>query len=143
MKNYQLIILFWASVISIVCLQYSADELVAMYQSYIKLDTIGHFWGFFILSWAVHVFLKISLLKTSIVIIAYAVLSELGQHYLGYRNGEFSDTVADIVGVLFFAIVKKSYIFIKTDDLMAIVTAKAAANSTTAPTVTSSSDKNK
>jgi VanZ family protein len=39
------------------------------------------------------------------------VLSEVGQYYLGFRNGEFRDIIADVIGILSFAAVQWFYSF--------------------------------
>lgn len=118
MKNHQLLILFWVSLFSFLCLQYPLDELLELFKRHVRVDTIGHFLGFFILAWVIHSLINISLFKTALIITVYAVLSELGQFYLGYRSGEINDTIADITGVLFFILIKKSYIFTQSPTVI-------------------------
>lgn len=74
-----------------------------------QIDTIGHFIGFFILAWLVHSLIKLTLRETLITLSFYGALSELGQYYLGFRNGEFSDFFADIVGISSFILLKLLY----------------------------------
>ncbi len=78
-----------------------------------KIDTVGHFIGFFILAWLVHSLIKLTLLETFITLSFYGALSELGQYYLGFRNGEFSDFFADIVGISLFILLKLLYLIYK------------------------------
>lgn len=78
-----------------------------------KIDTIGHFIGFFILAWLVHSLIKLTLVETFITLSFYGALSELGQYYLGFRNGEFSDFLADIVGISLFILLKLLYLTYK------------------------------
>lgn len=75
-----------------------------------QIDTIGHFISFFILAWLVHSLIKLTLVETSITLIFYGALSELGQYYLGFRNGEFSDFYADVAGILLFVLLKLLYL---------------------------------
>lgn len=74
-----------------------------------QIDTIGHFIGFFILAWLIHSLIKLTLLETLITLSFYGALSELGQYYLGFRNGEFSDFFADIAGISLFILLKLLY----------------------------------
>jgi len=74
-----------------------------------QIDTIGHFIVFFILAWLIHSLIKLTLLDTLITLSFYGALSELGQYYLGFRNGEFSDFFADIAGISSFILLKLLY----------------------------------
>lgn len=78
-----------------------------------QLDTIGHFIGFFMLAWLMHSLLKTKLLPTLLTLAFYGALSELGQYYLGFRNGELSDFFADLAGISGFIMLKKLYLFYK------------------------------
>ena len=78
-----------------------------------QIDTIGHFISFFILAWLVHSLIKLTLVETSIALSFYGALSELGQYYLGFRNGEFSVFFADIAGIFLFILLKLLYRFYK------------------------------
>lgn len=85
-------------------------ELVGTwYRTFLRLDSLGHFLGFFVLAMATNAWLKIPPLKTTALLILYALLTELGQHYLGYRNGELRDFFADSFGLLFFLLIKLTY----------------------------------
>lgn len=79
-----------------------------------QIDTIGHFIGFFVLTWLVSSILKFSLLSTLFTLSFYAALSELGQYYLGFRNAEFSDFFADIVGISLYIFLKHTYLKYKS-----------------------------
>jgi hypothetical protein len=74
-----------------------------------QVDTIGHFIGFFVLTWFISSVVKISFLTTLLTLIFYSALSELGQYYLGFRNGEFSDFFADVAGISLYLLLKFSY----------------------------------
>lgn len=76
----------------------------------IKIDTWGHFLSFFLLTWLLNSAFKLPLTNTSICLIVYAALSELGQAYLGYRNGEFLDFIADVAGVILFVSIRWCWI---------------------------------
>lgn len=78
-----------------------------------KIDTIGHFIAFFILAWLIHSLIKLTLVKTFITLSFYGALSELGQYYLGFRNGELSDFFADIAGISSFILLKLLYLAYK------------------------------
>ena len=75
-----------------------------------QIDTIGHFTGFFILTWVISSVLRLPLLNIVICLIFYGALTEIGQWYLGFRNGEFTDFLADATGILIFALLKWSAI---------------------------------
>lgn len=78
-----------------------------------QIDTIGHFISFFILAWLIHSLMKLTLLETLITLSFYGALSELGQYYLGFRNGELSDFYADVTGVGLFILLKLLYLIYK------------------------------
>jgi VanZ family protein len=86
-----------------------------------QIDTIGHFIGFFILAWLVHSLIKLTLIETFITLIFYGALSELGQYYLGFRNGEFSDFYADIAGISSFMLLKLLYLVYKKNCISPLI----------------------
>ncbi len=94
--------------LSLVALFFSA-EVKAAFLAHTQLDSIGHFVGFFCLSLLLNAIFKFPLLTTIACLTFYAALSEIGQYYLGFRNGEFRDVVADVSGILFFALLKWLY----------------------------------
>lgn len=73
------------------------------------IDTIGHLTSFFILTWVSHSVIKLSLPVCVILLSFYAALTEVGQSFLGYRNGEAGDFVADVVGIILFVLAKQLY----------------------------------
>jgi hypothetical protein len=75
-----------------------------------QIDTIGHFITFFVLTWCISSVIKTPFITTFITLAFYAALTELGQYYLGFRSGEFSDFFADIAGISCFILLKFSYI---------------------------------
>ncbi len=89
-----------------------------------QIDTIGHFIGFFVLTWLTSSIVKLPLLSTLLTLSFYAALSELGQYYLGFRNAEFSDFFADIVGITLYIFLKSTYLKYKTFTLKRITKAK-------------------
>ena len=91
-----------------------------------KIDTIGHFIGFFVLTWVVSSILKVSLVNTFYTLSFYGALSELGQYYLGFRNGEISDFFADIVGISLYLGLKFSYLKYKIFILKKMIKVKQA-----------------
>jgi len=86
-----------------------------------QIDTIGHFIGFFILTWVVSSILKLSLISTLFTLSFYAALSELGQYYLGFRNAEFSDFFADIAGISLYLFLKYTYLRYKLFTLKRLI----------------------
>jgi len=92
-----------------------------------QIDTIGHFIGFFVLTWLVSSILKFSLLNTLFTLSFYAALSELGQYYLGFRNAEFSDFFADIAGVSLYLFLKYTYLRYKLFTLKRIIQVRESA----------------
>jgi len=94
-----------------------------------QIDTIGHFIGFFILTWIVFSLLKFSMWKTLLTLSFYAALSELGQYYLGFRNGEFSDFFADVAGISLYLLLKYSHLKYKIFTLKRIIRIQQIENS--------------
>ena len=80
--------------------------------SFTGLDGLGHIIGFLFLCWLVHTWLKLSLVVTALTLTLYAALTELGQYYLGFRNGEFRDFIADVLGILLFVLLRWLYVVI-------------------------------
>jgi hypothetical protein len=73
------------------------------------IDTIGHLTSFFILTWVSHSIIKLSLAVAVPLLIFYSVLTEVGQSFLGFRNGEFGDFLADVIGIFIFVLTKWLY----------------------------------
>ena len=88
------------------------------------IDTLGHFVGFFFLTWLVFLTLiKFSTANSSLTqlminlalsMIVYAALSELGQYVLGFRHGEVSDFIADLLGIITFTLLYLFYALLTT-----------------------------
>ncbi len=113
-KNHQAFLLFITIIAivlisTVVLLSPNTLGLNTHYIRFPKIDTIGHFTSFFLLTWVVHSLVKLPLKITVVVLIFYGALSELGQLYLGFRNGELTDFVADVAGILFFVLMKWCY----------------------------------
>lgn len=86
-----------------------------------KIDTIGHFIGFFVLTWLLASVLKLSLLSCIFTLSFYAALSELGQYYLGFRNAEWTDFFADIAGISLYIFLKYIYLRYKLFVLKRVI----------------------
>lgn len=69
-----------------------------------KVDSVGHCVGFFFLTWILNTLIKSSTLNLVLCLVLYSALTEIGQHYLGFRNGEFRDFIADTLGIGFFMV---------------------------------------
>jgi len=114
--------LFLFAIISLVILLLYSDVLLCaeirkIIFRFPKIDTIGHFITFFSLTWVVHSIIKLPLQVTVITLVFYAALSELGQAYLGFRTGEFTDFLADVVGIVTFALLKYLYQRIRSQHI--------------------------
>lgn len=83
-----------------------SDDIRELIFQFAKIDTIGHFIGFFFLTWVLSSLLKFPLINLALCLIFYSALTEVGQHYLGFRNGEFRDFVADLIGISTFLLIK-------------------------------------
>jgi hypothetical protein len=102
------------SLIALIVILLSSNELLtneirAFLYRVPKVDTIGHFISFFLLTWLVVVIIRIPMTISVITIILYGAITEVGQYYLGFRSGEFADFLADIVGVTIFIVLKLIY----------------------------------
>jgi VanZ family protein len=73
------------------------------------VDSVGHCVGFFFLTWILSSLIKHSLFNLTLCLILYSALTEVGQYYLGFRNGEFRDFIADTLGIGLFVMIR--YIF--------------------------------
>jgi VanZ family protein len=90
------------------CLYFSYDDFRRLVFRSTEIDSIGHMISFFGLTWVLHSILKLPLLNTMFTVAFYGGLTELGQYYLGFRNGEFKDFFFDLVGILLFSIIRWS-----------------------------------
>jgi len=110
--------LFLFTIISLITLLLFSDVLLTaeirkVVFRFPKIDTIGHFVSFFSLTWVVHSIIKLPIKITLITLIFYAGLTELGQAYLGFRTGEFTDFLADVVGIISFVGLKYLYQYLR------------------------------
>ncbi|MFD2164702.1 VanZ family protein [Thalassotalea euphylliae] len=105
MRNLHHIFFFFIVVLVILGLSFSSELRNILFVNP-KVDAYGHFIGFFILAWVLSSFLKLPTWPLVISLIAYAALSELGQYYLGFRNGEVKDFIADVIGIFCFFFLK-------------------------------------
>jgi VanZ family protein len=105
MKNLHHVFFFLLIVISS-SLIFVSDEVRTVVFQFAKIDTIGHFIGFFCLTWLLSSILQLPLVNLTFCLIVYSALTEIGQYYLGFRNGEFRDFVADALGILTFMLIK-------------------------------------
>jgi VanZ family protein len=106
MKNHILLLIILASLLILVPFFLIPSDLKTSVLNKIQLDTIGHIIGFFGLTWILVGLLKLPLTSTVICLFFYSALTELSQYYLGFRRGEFSDFVADVVGISLFAVIQ-------------------------------------
>jgi VanZ family protein len=107
---------FFLLIISAVILLFFSSELslppalkILVFHSS-QIDTIGHFIVFFILAWVTHSLIKLTLKEVFITLSFYGAMSEIGQYYLGFRNGEVTDFFADVAGVSLFILLKLLYL---------------------------------
>lgn len=90
------------------CLYFSFSDFRRLVFRSTDIDSIGHIISFFGLTWVLHSILKLPLFNTMLTVAFYGGLTELGQYYLGFRNGEFKDFFFDIVGMTLFALIRWS-----------------------------------
>jgi VanZ family protein len=106
-SRYHLSILI-TLVILFFCFYLSSNDFRRLVFRSTDIDSIGHMISFFCLTWVLHSILKLPLINTMLTIAFYGALTELGQYYLGFRNGEFKDFFFDIVGITLFGIIRWS-----------------------------------
>lgn len=82
------------------------EEVRAIIVRGTQLDSIGHIVSFFLLTSLVIGVAKLPLVNSIITLSLYAALTELGQYYLGFRNGEVSDFFSDLFGIALFMFLK-------------------------------------
>lgn len=105
MKYLHHLLFFLVILLSAVMVTLSEDVRTIVFQL-TKIDSIGHFIGFFCLTWVLSSLLKLPLFNLALCLVLYSALTEVGQYYLGFRNGEFRDFVADIIGIGLFVLIK-------------------------------------
>jgi len=107
MKSYTQLCLILITLLVLILLYFIPAEFKTSIINKIQLDTVGHIIGFFGLTWLLVRVLELPLANTVICLFFYSALTEISQYYLGFRNGEFVDFIADIVGVSLFAICQR------------------------------------
>lgn len=105
MRYLHHLLFFLIILVSALMLTLSEDVRSLVFQ-YTRIDSIGHFIGFFCLAWFLNSLLKFPLFNLALCLVLYSALTEVGQYYLGFRNGEFRDFIADIVGIGLFVVIK-------------------------------------
>jgi len=108
------IIVIIAAVLLVLSADYLFTKILASFSFHRpKIDTIAHFVGFFCLAWLLYALLKIRLISILFTLSFYGALTELGQYFLGFRNGEYLDFYADVAGSLFFVLLTGLYLLCK------------------------------
>ena len=95
-------------VILFFCLYFSSGDFRRIVFRSTEIDSIGHMISFFGLTWVLHSILKLPLLNTMVTVAFYGALTELGQYYLGFRSGQLSDFISDLIGISLFGIIRWS-----------------------------------
>ncbi|MDO6426344.1 VanZ family protein [Thalassotalea sp. 1_MG-2023] len=106
MNSQKLLLILFVFILIITGVSLLAKDLEAIISRGTDIDSIGHMLGFFLLTWFLHSACRFPLITLSIALIFYAALTEIGQWYLGFRNPELSDFIADTVGILTFITLK-------------------------------------
>jgi VanZ family protein len=99
-----IVLLFFIS--AIILLTFAFFDPQRIINQILEIDFIGHFIGFYLLTWFLHKQLSLPLINIGICLIFYGAVTELSQLYLGFRNGEVSDFIADAFGVLLYMATK-------------------------------------
>ncbi|MDO6444553.1 VanZ family protein [Colwellia sp. 1_MG-2023] len=106
MKTQQRLTIILFVILTIILLTSAFFEPLFIIEQSLQIDTLGHFLGFYCLTWFLHKNLSLPLVNICLCMIFYGAVTELSQLYLGFRKGEVSDFVADVVGItLYMAIV--------------------------------------
>ncbi|WP_286234737.1 VanZ family protein [Thalassotalea sediminis] len=106
MKSQQHLLFLLIFLLIIISASFFTAELDAIIVRGTKIDSIGHIIGFFILTWILNGVFRLPLTRLVAALFCYAALTELGQWYLQFRNAEFSDFFADIVGITAYVALK-------------------------------------
>jgi len=99
-------ILFLITLLTLSSILLLSNELRQLIFDNTQIDTIGHFIGFFCLTWVLSSLIKLPSGPLTFTLILYSAFSEMAQYYLGFRNGEIKDFVADVIGILLFMLLK-------------------------------------
>ncbi len=106
MKRQQHLLIFVLFILTVLMTWLLFNDVLAVAVSRIQIDTIGHFVGFFALTWLLDRLLKLPLAELIMTLCCYAALTEIAQFYLGFRNGEVADFVADVLGICLYPLLK-------------------------------------
>ncbi|XQW84364.1 VanZ family protein [Thalassotalea piscium] len=115
-RYYQLLIILVLFIVSISA-YFLVDDLRVIISRGTQIDSIGHLTSFFLLTWLLNGIAKFPLINCMLTLSFYAALTELGQYYLGFRNGEISDFFADLVGIALFSILRWGFIIYRQNKL--------------------------
>ena len=69
-----------------------------------QIDSIGHVFSFFALTWILHNMIKLRLLIITFTLVFYGALTELGQSFLGFRSGELNDFLFNLLGISLYCL---------------------------------------
>ena len=106
MKNQQRILLLLVIIAITIVISIFSNDWNMTISRITRIDSIGHMIGFFALAWFLFLALKLPTINLSLCLIFYSALTELGQLYLGFRNAEISDFIADLVGISLFMLMR-------------------------------------
>jgi VanZ family protein len=106
MKIQQRLTIILIFISTIVLLTFTFFDPQNIIKQSLEIDFIGHFIGFYLLTWFLHKKLSLPLINIGICLIFYGVVTELSQLYLGFRNGEVSDYIADVLGISLYMAIK-------------------------------------
>jgi VanZ family protein len=106
MKIHQRLILLLIFIFGLVTLTFAIFNPQSIIKQSLEIDFIGHFIGFYLLIWFLHKKLSLPLINIGICLIFYGAITELSQLYLGFRNGEISDYIADVLGISLYMAIK-------------------------------------
>jgi len=123
MKNLQRLLILLIVVSLAILVGVAKSDVNTFLTRLTRLDSIGHIIGFFLLAWFLFATLKLSTINLSICLVFYGALTEIGQVYLGFRNGEVSDFIADIIGISLFVLMRWAIMIYSNKETK---TAKAA-----------------
>lgn len=92
----------YSSIAMLLCLTllYNQQLILLHLHKWQLLDKVGHFIGFSILFFIIYKLVKLNLTVLLVTLIIYSGLTEVGQEFLGFRNGQLSDFIADSFGCL-------------------------------------------
>lgn len=106
MKIQQRLILLLTFISSLMLFTFTFFEAEHIIKESMEIDFIGHFLGFFFLTWFLQAKLSLPLINIGVCMIFYGAVTELSQLYLGFRNGEISDFIADVLGISLYVTIK-------------------------------------